>query len=132
MPSCWVKPRATRHALQRSMLPSARRLIRYTHLLPTTFIEGWKGTKNQVWLERKTLISSHIASCQTAYLSASEKARGYEEGECITPGEVVTTTMEATRLAVFGCRGWRTIGCLLIKGGNAGEEDGHKISCYSR
>jgi len=77
------------------------------------------------------LISSYIASCQTAYLSASEKARGYEKGECITRGEVVTVTMEATRLVVFGCRGQRTIGCLLIKGGNAGEEGGHKISFYS-
>jgi len=66
-----------------------------------------------------------------AYLSALEKARGYEEGECSTREEAGTAAAEATRLAVFGCRGRRTIGCLLITGGDAGEEDGHKMSCCS-
>jgi len=61
-------------------------------------------------------------------LSASEKARGSEEGECSTRGEAVTVVAEATRLAVFGYRGRRTIGCLLVKGGNTGEKDGYNMS----
>jgi hypothetical protein len=65
------------------------------------------------------------------YLSASEKARGSEEGECSTRGETVTVVVEAIRLAVFGFHGRRTIGCLLVKGGDIGEKDSHKMSCCS-
>jgi len=48
-------------------------------------------------LERKTVISSHITLCQTAYQSASENAKGLEEGECSTRVEVEVTTTEVTR-----------------------------------
>jgi len=58
MPSCWLKSLATRLALYLSMLSSTHRFIFYTHRLPITFIEGWKGSKDQVLLERKAWISS--------------------------------------------------------------------------
>jgi hypothetical protein len=77
------------------------------------------------------LISSHIASCQTAYLSASENAKGSEEGECSTSVEAVTATTEVTRFAVFSCHDLKTIGCLLIKGGDAGEDGGNEVICYN-
>jgi len=62
-------------------------------------------------------------------LLASENARGSEQGECSTRGEAVTTTVEATKYAVFGCRGRRTIGCLLIKGDDARENGGSEVTC---
>ena len=71
---------------------------------------------------RKTAISSHIALCQTAYRSTLENAKGSEEGEYSTRVEVEVAAAEATRLAVFGCRGLRVIGCLLCAGGDAGED----------
>jgi hypothetical protein len=52
----------------------ARSFILYAQRRSTTFIKGWKETKDEVSLERKTWISSRIASCQTSYLSASENA----------------------------------------------------------
>jgi len=77
------------------------------------------------------LISSHIASCQTVYLSASNNTRGSEEGECSTQGEVMIAAAEATRFAVFGCHNQRTVGCLLINGGDARENGGNEVSCYN-
>jgi hypothetical protein len=38
---------------------------------------------------------------------------------------------EATRFTVFGCRGLRIIGCLLISGGDAGEDGGREEICGS-
>jgi hypothetical protein len=81
-----------------------------------------------VRLERKVAISSHIALCQTAYRSASKNARGSEEGECSTHVEAGLAAVKATEFAVFGCRGLRTIGCLLISGGDAGENGGSERS----
>jgi hypothetical protein len=77
------------------------------------------------------LISSHIASYQAIYLSASEKARGSEEGESNTRVEAVSATVEATRFVVFGCRGRRTIGWWLSKGGDVGEDGVKEVSCCS-
>jgi len=42
-------------------------------------------------------------------------------GESITRDEAVTTTADTIRFVVFGCRGQRTIGCWLTKGGDVGE-----------
>jgi len=83
------------------MLPLTRYFILYSHQLPTTFIKGWKGIKDQVWLECKALISSYIASCQTAYLSASENIIGSEVGENITRDEAGITTMKAIKFVVL-------------------------------
>ena len=80
---------------------------------------------------RKAAISSHIALCQTAYRSASENTKGSEEGECSTRVEVEVAAAEATRFAVFGCRGLRVIGCLLRAGGDAGEDGGSEETCGS-
>ena len=38
--------------------------------------------------------------------------------------EVEVAVAEATRFAIFGCRGLRIIGCLLLTGGDAGEDGG--------
>ena len=43
----------------------------------------------------------------------------------------VTSVTETTRSVVLGCHGRRTIRCLLIKGGNAGEDGGNEVSCCS-
>jgi hypothetical protein len=67
------------------------------------------------------LISSHIASCQATYLSASEKATGSEEGESNTRVAAVSAVVEDTVFAVLGCRDLRTIGWWLSNGGDAGE-----------
>ena len=80
---------------------------------------------------RKAAISSHIALCQTAYRSASENAKGPEKGEYSTRVEVEVAAAEATRLAVFGYRGLRVIGCLLCAGGDAGEDDCSEETCGS-
>jgi hypothetical protein len=66
-----------------------------------------------------------------AYLSASENARGLEEGACSTWVEAVTAAAEATRFAVFGCRGLKTIGCPLNKGGDVGEYGGSEAIYYN-
>ena len=50
-------------------------------------------------------------------------------GESITRDEAVTAATKTTRFAVFGYRGRRTIGCLLTKGGDAGEDDGNEVAC---
>jgi hypothetical protein len=76
-------------------------------------------------------ISSHISICQTAYRSASENAKGLEEGECSTRGEAGVAAVETTRFAVFSCRGLRIIGCLLLAGGDAGEDGGREETCGS-
>jgi hypothetical protein len=65
-------------------------------------------------------------------LSASEKARGSEEGESSTRVEVVSVAAESTRFVVFGYHGLRTIGWQLIKGGDAGEDGGKEVSYCSR
>jgi hypothetical protein len=67
------------------------------------------------------LISSHIASCQATYLSASEKATGSEEGESNTRVAAVLAAAEETIFAVLGCRDLRTIGCQLSNDGDVGE-----------
>jgi hypothetical protein len=77
-----------------------------------------------VRFQRKAVISSHIALCQTTYRSASENEKGSEEGECSTRVEVEVAAAEATRFAVFGCRGLRVIGYRLRAGGDAGEDGG--------
>jgi len=69
--------------------------------------------------------------CQTAYRSASENARGSEEGECSTRVEVGLAATQATRFVVFCCRGRRAIGCLLISGGDAGGNGGSEEICGS-
>jgi hypothetical protein len=66
-----------------------------------------------------------------AYLSASKKARGLEEGESSTRVEAVSVAVEATRFAVFGYRDLRTIRWRLIRGGDAGEDGGKEVSCCS-
>jgi hypothetical protein len=77
------------------------------------------------------LISSHIASCQATYLSASEKATGSEEGESNTRVAVVLAAAEETIFAVLGCRDLRTIGCRLSNGAAAGEGGITEVSCCS-
>ena len=72
-------------------------------------------------MDRKALISSHIASCQATYLSASEKATGSEKGESNTQVAAVSAAAEDTIFAVLGCRDLRTIGCRLSNGGDARE-----------
>jgi hypothetical protein len=84
-----------------------------------------------VRLEHKAAISSHITLCQTAYWSASENAKGSEEGECSTRVEVEVAAAEAIRFAVFDCRGLRIIGCLLLAGGDAGEDGDSEETCDS-
>jgi len=84
-----------------------------------------------VRFERKAAISSHIALCQTAYRSASENAKGSEEGECSTRVEAEVAAAEAARFAVFGCRGLRVIGWLLRAGGDAGEDYDSEETCGS-
>jgi hypothetical protein len=82
-------------------------------------------------LERKALISSHIASCQATYLSASEKAIGLEKGESNTRVAAVSAAAEATIFAVLGCRGLSTIGWRLSNSGDAGEVSVTEVSYYS-
>jgi hypothetical protein len=77
------------------------------------------------------LISSHIASCQATYLSASEKARGSEEGESNTRVAAVSAAAEATRFEVLGCHGLRTIGWRLSNDGDAGDDGVTEVSCCS-
>jgi hypothetical protein len=77
------------------------------------------------------MISSHIALCQTAYRSASENEKGSEEGEWNTRVEAEVAAAEATRFAIFGCHGLRVMGCLLLAGGDAGEDGGSKETCGS-
>jgi hypothetical protein len=67
------------------------------------------------------LISSHIASCQTTYLFALEKATGSEEGESNTRVAAVSVAAEDTIFAVLGCSDLRTIGWRLSNDGDAGE-----------
>ena len=80
-------------------------------------------------LKRKAAISSHIALCQIAYRSASENAKGSKEGECYTHVEAGLAATEATRFVVFGCRGLRIVGCLLISSGDTGEDGGREEIC---
>ena len=80
-------------------------------------------------LERRAAISSHIALCQTAYLSASENTKGSEVGEDKTRVESDVAAAKATRFAVFGCRGRRVIGCLLTADGDAGGDSGREGVC---
>jgi len=86
--------------------------ILYTHRLPITFIEGWKGTKDQVLLKCKAWILSCITPCHMSYLSALENAMGLEVGEDIT-WEIGATeeATDAMRRVVFDNRRWRIIGC---------------------
>ena len=78
---------------------------------------------------RKAAISSHITLCQNAYRSATENAKGLEEGEYSTHVEVEVAAAEAARLAIFGCRGLRVIGCLLCAGGDAREDGCSEETC---
>jgi hypothetical protein len=48
----------------------------YTHQQPTIFMEGLKGTKNQVPVACKAAISNFIAVCQHIKRSTSLKVRG--------------------------------------------------------
>jgi len=94
------------------MLPSDLRLILYTHRLPTTFMEGWDGTKVQVLFARKAWISSRITLCHTSYLLASLKTSGsWEGGETTWLKETSEAAVVAVDSAVLGCLGWRTMRC---------------------
>jgi hypothetical protein len=62
-------------------------------------------------------------------MSASKNARGSEVGKSIARDEAIIAAAEVTRFAVFGCRGRRTIGCLLTKGGDVGEDSGNEVPC---
>jgi hypothetical protein len=77
------------------------------------------------------LISSHIASCQTTYVSASDKVRGSEEGDSNTRVAAISAAAEATIFAVLGCRGLSTIGWRLSNSGDAGEVSVTEVSYYS-
>jgi len=50
-------------------------------------------------------------------------------GESIARDEAITVVAKVTRFAIFGCRGRKTIGCLLTKGGDAGEDGGNEVPC---
>ena len=94
------------------MLPSAQRLILYTQWQPTTFVEWWKQTTNQVPLEHNTWISAFIASRQSSYLSALEIISGsWTRLKTTRDLWLSKEDKEAVRVAVFGSRGWRTIWC---------------------
>ncbi|GMQ07770.1 hypothetical protein CsSME_00051831 [Camellia sinensis var. sinensis] len=71
-----VNPLTTKRALYRSRVPSALRLIRYTHLQPTRFMAGEQGTKDQVPLRIKALISLVIVARHCGNLLASVKHVG--------------------------------------------------------
>ena len=47
--------------------------------------------------------------------------KALEKGEYSTRVEVELATAEATRLAVFDCRGLKVIGCLLCVDGDIGK-----------
>jgi len=112
------------------MLSSAWYFILYTQRLPTIFIEGWKGTNDQVLLERNTWISSFRAPCQASYLSASKKSNWFISRRREYPRE--KAGRHSSRCCQMGCfwqpwtkyhrmlmncrtRGRRTRNCILLE-----------------
>jgi hypothetical protein len=74
----------------------------------------------QLLIERKLTKNklTHLFEPNIIPVSIRE-CKGFRKGRVQYPGEVVIAAAEATGFAVFGCRGWRIIGCLLIKDSDA-------------
>lgn len=76
MPSSWWNPLATRQALSLFREPSAWIFVRKTHLLPTAFMSGVRGTREKVLGSLQFPISSPIAAFQPECLRASVTVLG--------------------------------------------------------
>jgi len=60
-------PLATNRALRQSTLPLGPTLIAYTHLQPTAFFLGGKGTNSHVPLCSRACISTIMTCCRSGW-----------------------------------------------------------------